>query len=75
MNRPAVNLRPSILEVLGGLLALVAFLASDPDALSVRGREPSPTGNVAGCGGQAGRNTGHRCRPRDKPTGNAGARP
>ena len=32
MNRPAINLLPSILEVLGGFLALMAFLASDPDA-------------------------------------------
>ena len=32
MNRPAINLFPSILEVLGGFLALMAFLASDPDA-------------------------------------------
>ena len=29
MNGPAINLLPSILEVLGGFLALMAFLASD----------------------------------------------
>ena len=47
-SRPTINLLLSILEGRGGFLALMAFLASDPDALPARGREPSPTGNLTG---------------------------